>query len=303
MDSGVVRGRPGQRPVRFHDRQAHRLGPGPARGRGAACAQALEGFVILGCATNLPFLQAIARPGDFLAGRESTAWIQEQPRRPQRAPPARRPGVAFFRSQPFREALACAFRGMGRPAPGPAERFKAQAAPRELGTGSPQEKPAFRLEPTADPARFILSGPVLRTLLAAAAGAGPPSGAPGSWPPGPRRGARPGPAPSTPAALGGATLAVAVFGETLVLEDPLADLAQPRQPAAAARRRARPHGRQGPGGPRGRGGPVEQGQLMFVLESMKMQFEITAPRAGRVSAVQVAPGQVLQAGETMAELE
>jgi biotin carboxyl carrier protein len=48
---------------------------------------------------------------------------------------------------------------------------------------------------------------------------------------------------------------------------------------------------------------VEPGQLLFVLESMKMQFEITAPRRGRVASVLVAPGQVLQGPEPLAVLE
>lgn len=36
---------------------------------------ALEDFVILGCTTNIPFLQAIVRHQDFLLGNESTNWI------------------------------------------------------------------------------------------------------------------------------------------------------------------------------------------------------------------------------------
>jgi biotin carboxyl carrier protein len=36
---------------------------------------------------------------------------------------------------------------------------------------------------------------------------------------------------------------------------------------------------------------------------MKMQFEVSAPRAGRLEAVLVAPGQVLQGPEPLALLE
>ena len=47
---------------------------------------------------------------------------------------------------------------------------------------------------------------------------------------------------------------------------------------------------------------VEPGQLLFVLESMKMQFEILAPGQGRVESVLVAEGQVLQGPEPLAQL-
>ncbi len=38
-------------------------------------SSALEDFVILGCTTNIPFLQSIVRHQDFLLGEESTNWI------------------------------------------------------------------------------------------------------------------------------------------------------------------------------------------------------------------------------------
>ena len=51
------------------------------------------------------------------------------------------------------------------------------------------------------------------------------------------------------------------------------------------------------------GDPVAQGQLLFVVEAMKMQFEISAQGPGRVAAVRVRPGQVLQGPEPLADLE
>jgi biotin carboxyl carrier protein len=50
------------------------------------------------------------------------------------------------------------------------------------------------------------------------------------------------------------------------------------------------------------GDAVKPGQLLFVLESMKMQFEINAPGLARVEAVLVQPGQVLQGPEPLARL-
>jgi biotin carboxyl carrier protein len=51
------------------------------------------------------------------------------------------------------------------------------------------------------------------------------------------------------------------------------------------------------------GAEVAAGQLLFVLESMKMQFEISSPRAGRVRAVLVREGQILRGPEPLATLE
>ncbi|MBN2982465.1 biotin carboxylase N-terminal domain-containing protein [Cohnella algarum] len=47
------------------------------------------------------------------------------------------------------------------------------------------------------------------------------------------------------------------------------------------------------------GGLVGKGDKIAVVESMKMEFEIEAPEAGRVSSVHVAPGDGVQAGQLM----
>ena len=102
--------------------------------------------------------------------------------------------------------------------------------------------------------------------------------------------------------LGGATVALAVFGETLLLEDPLADLVRPEALAQTGGDGAAPMAGTIVEFHVAEGDLVEQGQLMFVLESMKMQFEITAPRAGTVATVAVVRGQTLRGPETVAVL-
>jgi pyruvate carboxylase subunit B len=50
------------------------------------------------------------------------------------------------------------------------------------------------------------------------------------------------------------------------------------------------------------GALVRQGQGLVVLEAMKMENELTAPIAGRVTAVRVAPGQAVVKGAVLLEL-
>lgn len=47
---------------------------------------------------------------------------------------------------------------------------------------------------------------------------------------------------------------------------------------------------------------VEAGDPLVTIEAMKMQNEIRAPRAGRVSSITVAPGQTLAAGALLVRL-
>ena len=50
------------------------------------------------------------------------------------------------------------------------------------------------------------------------------------------------------------------------------------------------------------GDEIEAGQVLLVLEAMKMETEITAPAAGKVSAILVAPGDAVQGGQDLIEL-
>lgn len=48
---------------------------------------------------------------------------------------------------------------------------------------------------------------------------------------------------------------------------------------------------------------VKEGQLLFALESMKMEFQALAPRAGVLSEIHVSVGQTVNAGQMLAILE
>jgi biotin carboxyl carrier protein len=53
----------------------------------------------------------------------------------------------------------------------------------------------------------------------------------------------------------------------------------------------------------GPGARVGAGEPIIVLESMKMEIPVEAPRAGTVSAVHVAEGQTVQEGDVVASLD
>jgi acetyl-CoA carboxylase biotin carboxyl carrier protein len=51
------------------------------------------------------------------------------------------------------------------------------------------------------------------------------------------------------------------------------------------------------------GDSVAAGDPVIVLESMKMEIPVEAPRAGTVKEIRVAEGQTVQEGETVAVLD
>ena len=51
------------------------------------------------------------------------------------------------------------------------------------------------------------------------------------------------------------------------------------------------------------GDSVAAGDPIIVLESMKMEIPVEAPRDGRVKAISVEEGQTVQEGDTVAVLE
>ena len=51
------------------------------------------------------------------------------------------------------------------------------------------------------------------------------------------------------------------------------------------------------------GSKVEEGDIVCILESMKMENPILAPVSGVVKEVKVSPGQTVKAGEVIAIIE
>lgn len=51
------------------------------------------------------------------------------------------------------------------------------------------------------------------------------------------------------------------------------------------------------------GDTVEAGQVLVILEAMKMENEIVAPRAGKVAAINTTNGAAVNAGDALVSLE
>lgn len=51
------------------------------------------------------------------------------------------------------------------------------------------------------------------------------------------------------------------------------------------------------------GDAIEAGQVVLILEAMKMETEITAPTGGTVTRLHVAPGDAVQGGQALLEIE
>ena len=50
------------------------------------------------------------------------------------------------------------------------------------------------------------------------------------------------------------------------------------------------------------GDTVQEGDVLLVLEAMKMETEVVAPQAGQVSAVAVREGDAVSVGDTLVSL-
>lgn len=51
------------------------------------------------------------------------------------------------------------------------------------------------------------------------------------------------------------------------------------------------------------GQTLQIGDVLLVLEAMKMETQVTAPVAGRIAAIKVKPGESVQSGQILVEFE
>jgi acetyl/propionyl-CoA carboxylase alpha subunit len=300
VDSGVAEG--GRVNAHFDSMIAKVITVGDSRDEALErMDRALEQTIVHGLTTNLPFLQALVRHPDFRAGRGSTRWIEDN-LEGLNASLLPRCLEERLRSHGFREKLSLAISGGAVDRPAIGQRFAAQGN-RLARIGSGLEQPGLEVAAGGGPGQYILSGPGLTEAL----GSETPSafrfstalrevfseieqGEPVSVPFFASRPSR-------------AEIAVTLFGETLHLVCPRhvareglevdAGHREVRSPMAGKVLEIRLR----------EGEEVEEGQVAFVIESMKMQLEVRSLATGTVSTIHVRPGEILSGPDLLATLE
>lgn len=291
VDSGVSEG--GRVDAGFDSMIAKVIAVGDTRAEAAArLSLALEATIIHGTATNVAFLQAVVRHPDFLEGSFSTSWIAENLDELNRSliPEAL---ADRLQTPGFRERLSHALRG-GETMTRAGARFGALDN-RVLSVGSDRERLAVDVDASPRTGELQLRGP---GVVAALTGDEAPSLARYSRALNrsidtarrePERAA----VPALATVLDSDRMALSVFGETLELSDPRA-LGHRRLVVASSDGEVHaPMAGKVLDVLVGKGAAVQEGQVVAVVESMKMQLEVRAPIAGAVDRVLVAPGDVL----------
>jgi acetyl/propionyl-CoA carboxylase alpha subunit len=301
VDSGYTQG--GAIPSRFDSLIAKVIAWGPSRSEATSRLDAaLERTVIHGPTTNLGFLQAILRHPDFHEGRFSTEWLgqlAEDLGQPLLPAPLRE----ALGSQGFRERLSFLLSGGASGSlPVFAERFAA-VGNQSFRVGSRLERPPIRIATGSEPAELTLGGPGLRSALGASTLDS------SRYSESLRRAAVQ--ASSVRAELevrafasrlSLSRMALTLFGETLDLDCPRHHHRAPLTASTGASEVKAPMaGKVLEIGVR-EGQEVDEGQVVFVVESMKMQLEVRAPVRGRVEKILVSEGQFLAGPEVMARL-
>ena len=256
VDSGVTEGSPV--PPGFDSLLAKVIASGKSHVDVAArLSSALAETVIHGVETNASLLISVLRYPDFLAGRVHSGWLEE--RIEDLVRPRLAPGVtALLHRGGVADAVAAAA----------LRRRKSAGANVFLSLGHSGDFP--RVDPGPQAGEVLLSGPPVRETGAGGALA----------------------VTATPLA-GARELAVTVDGETLLL--PLSgegekaavqsDSGEVRAPLAGQVIRILDAG-----------SSVEEGDVVAVIESMKMHWEIRSPSSGTLEEVRPALGQAVAAG-------
>jgi propionyl-CoA carboxylase alpha chain len=317
-DSGVEQG--SVVGAEFDPMLAKVIAHAPGRAEAAlALALALERTRIRGITTNRDFLVATLRHPEFLAGNTTTDFIERTA-----VPVARRPGPAELRTAAIGAALAA--------------QAGARAAAPVLGTlpsgwrnsVMPPERASYRHGPDTVTVGYQSQrdGRFAVTVTGAGTGeaAGPdPGGQPGSGAGAPPSEAAPGDETAGLVELIGTgggwiefddggqrhrrhvfahddrvwvqgpdgdveLLAVPRFGEAGNGESVTGGLTAPMPGTVLAVHVAA-------------GDTVAGGQLLMIVEAMKMEHRITAPRAGTVREIRAAPGDQVAAGDLLAVLD
>ena len=302
--------------VEFDPMLAKVIAHAPTRGEAAlALALALRRSRIRGVTTNRDFLVAALRHPDFLAGRTTTSFIERSA-----VPLARHPAPAELRTAAIGAALAA------QAAARAAAPVLATLPSGWRNTVMPPERAQYRHGPDTVAVSYARQRDGRFAVTVTGAGLAP-DGAPESGEPGQDGSAAPD-APAPPPSLvtvhhagdgwidfdtGGQRhrLHVLAAGDQVWVQGPDGDVALtavPRFPEAE-RGEAVAGGLVAPMpgtvlavhvAP---GDTVAQGQLLMIVEAMKMEHRITAPAAGTVTEVRARPGDQVSGGDLLAVLD
>lgn len=323
VDSGVVEG--GRVNDRFDSMIAKVIAHAPTRA--AACdllAKGLERTTVHGCTTNLPFLTRVALHEEYVEGRVSTAWIAAHTEElnanliPDEL-------IAFFERTDVRRALAdalllnrsglCLFAPVQERSHSVGARFASLLAAvpsvsaTGLNVGSNAELGELLVRSGGSEHCFLLRGrgliKVFQTIdldklhdktFSLRSAVFKAQSLPSSQFEVECHLSRPRPE----------SIQISVFGETLTLAWPDDTRSQLEIAGAAANGDAflkAPMAGKVLEVRVADGDKVHEGDLLFVLESMKMQLEIRAPREGVVSDIRVVAGMTLAGPEVLAEIK
>ncbi len=230
---------------------------------------ALADLVVHGVETNRALLAAVLRHPDFREGRTHSAWVEE---RLADLTASTLPDALRDLLRRDRVAEALAETAAGRTESTGARRF------RDLGRGAGASERFPLVRPGRRPGEVLLSHPVLVE-------AGLPDPLPVAvtrLPPDPARGETEG---SVAASVGAETIRLPLAGGSDREAGPGAG-GDVLAPLAGRLLRIRDEA----------GAEVSSGEVVAVMESMKMHWEIRAPAPGRLGAPQAAPGDTLPAG-------
>ena len=269
VDSGVVEGAPV--PAGFDSLLAKVIVSGPSVAAAAGrLAEALRETAVHGVETNASFLAAVLEHPDFLAGRTHTNWVEE--RVPELAA-SRMP--SRFRECLERDRMAEALGSIasGRRNGGGAAVFRAVAERSGL--------PGVRLGNA--PGEVVLSAP---REAGEAAGAPPEEVRLVATPLGDSRGVAVTASGETTVIGAGATEASGTDDRSPDSATPADRAGEVRAPLAGQLLRVR----------RDPGGAVRRGEVLAVVESMKMHWEIRAERDGALGEPTASPGDPVAAG-------
>jgi acetyl/propionyl-CoA carboxylase alpha subunit len=234
---------------------------------------ALDAYLIHGCGTNLSFLRALASHPDVLAGRIHTSFVDEHLEE-LCAPLAPEAVLSFLSSPVVVEAVSGALDGRAPDLCAPHAASFARQAQAFPSFPFPRAAPA-EVSPQDEPGGFRLRG----------AGSGSEEQHD---------------LLITATRLSPFEIAISALGETFTAPDPRAYLGPPASDGAASGEVRAPmagkvievHAKVGD--------PVVRGQLLFVVESMKMQLEVASPASGVVREVRVRAQQILAGPDTLA---